>query len=463
MAYTKQTFTSGQTLKASDLNTMSQGIKDLDDGKQEKLVSGTNLKTVNGQSLLGSGDIAVEGTSLKLKGKKVMFFGDSITEGAHYYRNDLIALTGMESVGVFARSGATMRSSVAVSDLNGTPEVSNNSMPNHVKKWLNSVSDYKTPDIVLVAAGTNDGMNATASSDLDESQFTTESEGYVDVDSCNLGSYSGAMRWIYEKIKGVYPNALVVFCTPMQLYSSSFGGRVSYQSSKIKRDSIVNVCERLSAPYIDAFRDSGVYGKFESDGSHKYLGDGIHPNADGAVNLAKCYARKLEFLVSMEEAGPGSDTGGGNTGSDTGGGETGNSIVVNGIIDLTGSFGIGALSGTYNIKKFTPNTNGKTGTIRWKTILLETSLYDAADNVTVNGSEIATGEIQAGESIENFTIDATHVIKFATDGEVKMQYGPNSGAPFGLIDCPGGFGGNIAKKGSFYVGYSFGGTFELAD
>ena len=57
MAYTKQTFTSGQTLKASDLNTMSQGIKDLDDGKQEKLISGTSLKTINGQSLLGSGNI----------------------------------------------------------------------------------------------------------------------------------------------------------------------------------------------------------------------------------------------------------------------------------------------------------------------------------------------------------------------------------------------------------------------
>lgn len=63
MAYTKQTFTSGQTLKASDLNTMSHGIKDLDDGKQPKLVSGANLKTINGQSLLGSGNIEVEGGS----------------------------------------------------------------------------------------------------------------------------------------------------------------------------------------------------------------------------------------------------------------------------------------------------------------------------------------------------------------------------------------------------------------
>lgn len=63
MAYTKQTFTEGQTLTADNMNHIEQGIKDLDDGKQEKLVSGTNLKTINGQSLLGSGDITVEGGS----------------------------------------------------------------------------------------------------------------------------------------------------------------------------------------------------------------------------------------------------------------------------------------------------------------------------------------------------------------------------------------------------------------
>lgn len=61
MAYTKQTFTAGQTLKASDLNTMSQGIKDLDDGKQAKLISGSTIKTINGVSLLGGGNIEISG------------------------------------------------------------------------------------------------------------------------------------------------------------------------------------------------------------------------------------------------------------------------------------------------------------------------------------------------------------------------------------------------------------------
>ena len=101
MAYTKQTFTSGQILKASDLNTMSQGIVD----KQDKLVSGTSLKTINGQSLLGSGDIAINSSGSSsgvvvninkqynpLSGLKVSIMGDSIStfqgwikEGYRYY------------------------------------------------------------------------------------------------------------------------------------------------------------------------------------------------------------------------------------------------------------------------------------------------------------------------------------------------------------------------------------------
>lgn len=63
MAYSKQTFVAGQTLTAANMNHIEQGIETLDVNKQEKLVSGTNIKTVNGQSLLGSGNIAVEGGS----------------------------------------------------------------------------------------------------------------------------------------------------------------------------------------------------------------------------------------------------------------------------------------------------------------------------------------------------------------------------------------------------------------
>lgn len=58
MAYTPTEWTTGDTITAEKLNNMEDGIETAD-GKQDKLVSGTNIKTVNNTSLLGSGNIAV--------------------------------------------------------------------------------------------------------------------------------------------------------------------------------------------------------------------------------------------------------------------------------------------------------------------------------------------------------------------------------------------------------------------
>lgn len=63
MAYSKTYFQDGDTLTASHMNTIEDGIISVENTvkqKQDKLVSGTNLVTVNGQSLLGAGNIQIE-------------------------------------------------------------------------------------------------------------------------------------------------------------------------------------------------------------------------------------------------------------------------------------------------------------------------------------------------------------------------------------------------------------------
>lgn len=42
-------------------NEVISKINELVDGKQDTLVSGTNIKTINGTSLLGSGNIDIQG------------------------------------------------------------------------------------------------------------------------------------------------------------------------------------------------------------------------------------------------------------------------------------------------------------------------------------------------------------------------------------------------------------------
>lgn len=78
-------------------------------GKQDKLISGTNIKTVNGQSLLGSGDITISG------GGDVTAAGDNTFTGNNVFSGIAIAdildgtqyqITGDNGVLMFA-SGAT--------------------------------------------------------------------------------------------------------------------------------------------------------------------------------------------------------------------------------------------------------------------------------------------------------------------------------------------------------------------
>lgn len=46
---------------ADNANEIKTIVNELDDIKQDALVSGTNIKTINGSSILGSGDIAISG------------------------------------------------------------------------------------------------------------------------------------------------------------------------------------------------------------------------------------------------------------------------------------------------------------------------------------------------------------------------------------------------------------------
>lgn len=57
MAYTPTTWATGDKITSTKMNHLEQGVADA----QEKLVSGTNIKTVNNQSLLGAGNITISG------------------------------------------------------------------------------------------------------------------------------------------------------------------------------------------------------------------------------------------------------------------------------------------------------------------------------------------------------------------------------------------------------------------
>lgn len=66
--------------KSKYTGSQIENLLDSIGNKQDKLISGTNIKTINGKSLLGSGDITIEGGSGG--GEKKVVMGDDLNTNA---------------------------------------------------------------------------------------------------------------------------------------------------------------------------------------------------------------------------------------------------------------------------------------------------------------------------------------------------------------------------------------------
>lgn len=125
-------------------STTTQGaINELDTEKQATLVSGTNIKTVNSTSLLGSGNVAVQptlvsGTNIKtVNGTSLLGSGDiSITETA-WESNDSRAKTALNATG-----SAPIYACRAWVNFNGTGTVAIRASGNVSSITDNGVGDY---------------------------------------------------------------------------------------------------------------------------------------------------------------------------------------------------------------------------------------------------------------------------------------------------------------------------------
>ena len=240
-------------------------------------------------------ELATE-SSIAYKNKNILTMGDSITAltsnvgWTTYLQLNLIP----KSFTNVAVSGATWKDKVGtVYDGNpvygGADANVNNVMGNQVQKILNGT--YDIPDIIIIACGTNDDNDAT----VIETQFTSGS-AYIDIATVDKKTYAGAMRYCIETLMVKYPKAQIFICTPIQ------GAEIIRPAvgQKAKCDTIKNVAERMSIPIIDCNKESGIYGKYETQNVNgRCLIDGLHPNSTGGERLGNYISREVvcKFIV----------------------------------------------------------------------------------------------------------------------------------------------------------------------
>ena len=211
---------------------------------------------------------------MELKGKKIAFLGDSITEGygasclENTYWKTLGRMTGAEVYGYGI--GGTR---IAVQQI-PTPE------PNrHKDQYFASRVDSMIPDadVVVIFGGTNDFGDGDAA-------MGTMSDRRAD-------TFYGGYHLLIEKLYQRYPNAQIIIMTPLHRMSED---ETYYNELGIRRmgslaayaDAIKEVAGYYGIPVWDAFRCSGMQPRLEAL-REKYMPDGLHPNDAGHALMAQ--------------------------------------------------------------------------------------------------------------------------------------------------------------------------------
>lgn len=140
------------------------------------------------------------------------------------------------------------------------------------------VLDASEIDLVTIACGVNDCSNNKPIGSLIE----VDTVSYKELDRKTLWS---AMKWAINVIRTHCPNARIVILAPIQRAAD----RVSLWNY-VKNE--LEAANHFACPAINMFQDVGIMQEIEAV-EHKYLSDGLHPNADGKKLMGAIISSKL--------------------------------------------------------------------------------------------------------------------------------------------------------------------------
>ena len=220
---------------------------------------------------------------MEIKGKKVIFLGDSITAG--------VGVSSIENryPDVFARNTGALVSNYGVSGSRIAKQKVTYFSPANANAerdfLLRTDEDIKdeNADLIVVFGGTNDYGHGDAAMGafFDRSEYT----------------FYGAVHSRINKLSNKYPEARLVFMTPLHrdvedAPFNSHGVRVPPLKDYV--NAMREVCEFYSVPVLDLYKDSGMQPAIAVHRS-LYMPDGLHPSDKGAVRIAEM----LEAFVKL--------------------------------------------------------------------------------------------------------------------------------------------------------------------
>lgn len=253
----------------------------------------------------------------KFNEKKMLVFGDSITDSAEISIDDNMRsnkylprkadangkkmwvniikdMYAFSDVRNYALSGATWRK------INNNPRAN---APSQIELALNDMNNpngvFPTssfiPDIVIFAMGINDGITPSDSyeSAMDKTIYINGTKN-IDLDATianlDVTKFNESVRYSLLTIKKNFPLATVFVSLPLQCMKQE-----TVSTSKLV-DDIRKMAKRCGCIVIESTNESGIIPEgnfYNSEKEGITLLDGLHPNASGQKLLARCILKDL--------------------------------------------------------------------------------------------------------------------------------------------------------------------------
>ena len=209
---------------------------------------------------------------MELKGTKINFLGDSITEGAGTSSHDKMFTMLIE------REYGAICQNYGI----GGTRIARQKTPTE-EKWdrdfISRVPEMDNDaDIVVVFGGTNDFGHGDAplGTMSDRTPYT----------------FYGALHCLYTALIEKYPGVPIVVLTPLHRITEDIP---TGDNKPAPVGTLKDYVEYYSLPVLDLFKESGLQPKIPVI-QQKYVPDGLHPNDAGNEILAHKIARFLEML-----------------------------------------------------------------------------------------------------------------------------------------------------------------------
>ncbi len=219
---------------------------------------------------------------MELKGIKINFLGDSITQGIGTEREENCFVNRLKrdcelaEARNYGKSGTRIARQLTMSD-----------SPFDVDFNMRAPQMNDDADVVVVFGGTNDFGHGQAPLGIFEDR--------------NVHTFYGAMHTLSQTLIRKYPRAKIVFITPLHRMSESSNTNSQKPDGIYPRPlfdyvkAIREICEYYSIPVLDLYKEGGIAGNVK-EFCDIYMPDGLHPNDAGHALIAHKLKKFLENL-----------------------------------------------------------------------------------------------------------------------------------------------------------------------